>query len=112
MRRLLALVAVLLLGADPGSWTWPGPVVASVSVSDASASTPPLSGGTCYRVGCSVAVYWRVGVLPLTATAADAPSPAGWVERICLRSGYNGIAFITASGSQGVCVVAAYAPSP
>jgi hypothetical protein len=118
-KKMLAAVAVALaaaavLAVDPGQYAYPlsGAPIATVSVSTVSASTPTINGNSCYRVGCAGAqVYWRVGVLPLTAVATDNPMNASGVELVCLRSGYNGIAFITASGTA-TCAVNTYAPTP
>ncbi len=122
MRKLLAVAVCALaligagavLAADPSQNAWPlsGAPVATVSVSTASASTGAINGATCYRVGCVGAqVYWRVGVLPLTAVATDNPMNNSGVELVCLRAGYNGIAFITSAGTA-TCAVNTYAPSP
>jgi len=117
-RILLAAASLLLLvgivlAADPSQFAYPiqGPPVAGVSVSVVSASTPTLSGGTCYRVACTTTVFWRVGTLPLTALITDNPMFGPAVELICLRNGYNGVAFITAAGT-GTCTLNSYAPSP
>ncbi len=119
MRRLLALLVAVALVAlpcwasEPDQWAWPlsGAPISTVSVSTVSASTGALSGATCYRLSCSTAVFWRVGVLPLTAAVTDNYLAAGVVERLCLRASYNGIAFVTAAGT-GTCTVNTYAPSP
>ncbi len=112
---VLALVRSggIVLAADPSQNAWPlsGAPISTVSVSTTSASTGTLSGATCYRVACSVTVFWRVGTLPLTALTSDNQFFGPATELICLRSGYNGIAFVTAAGT-GTCTVNSYAPSP
>lgn len=110
---LLALVGIAL-AVDPSQNAYPisGGPISTVSVSTVSASTGTLNGSACYRVGCvGSQVYWRVGTLPLTATASDNPMNQSGVELICLRSSYNGIAFITATGTA-TCAVNTYAPYP
>ncbi len=116
MRRFLALLVAVALpcfAAEPdlSQWLVGGAPISTVSVSTTSASTPALSGGTCYRVACSTAVLFRTGVLPLTALTTDNYLPANWVERVCLRSGYNGVAFVTSAGT-GTCTVNSYASAP
>lgn len=119
MRKLVAslvsaaaLLAGAALAADPGQFAYPiqGAPIASVSTSAVSASAA-LNGGTCYRVACNTTVFWRVGVLPLTALTTDNPFYGPAVELICLRNGYNGIAFVMTAGT-GSCVINSYAPSP
>ncbi len=119
MRRLLPLLAAVALAAlpvsasEPDQWQWVtnGPPIATVAVSTTSASATGLPGAACYRVACSAQVFFRVGVAPLTALTSDSILPSPWVERVCLRSGANAIAFIVATGTAS-CTVLSLAPSP
>jgi hypothetical protein len=118
--RFFVLEVALLVGtcgraraSDASAWSWctAGPPLATVSVSTVSASATGLSGGACFRVACSAAVNFRVGTAPLTALTSDSILPSPWVERICLRNGYNAIAFVTAAGTA-TCTVLSLAPAP
>ncbi len=116
MRRLVLaflLLALPALAAEPDQWQWwtPGPPLATVSVSTTSASATGLPGASCYRVACSAQVFLRVGTAPLTALTTDSILPSTVAERICIRSGANGMAFIVATGTA-TCTVLSLAPSP
>lgn len=118
MRRFFALLVLLLLAlpataSDADSWAWytPGPPISMVAVSTTSASTGTLAGAACYRVACSASVFFRVGTLPLTALTTDSILQTPPAERVCLRAGANGMAFIVATGTA-TCTVLSLAPSP
>jgi hypothetical protein len=120
LRILFVAGVVLFVGtcvraraADPDAWQWAtsGGPIATVAVSITSASATGLSGGACFRVSCSAQVFFRVGVAPVTALTSDSILPSPWVERVCLRNGYNSIAFIVATGTA-TCSILSLASSP
>ncbi len=114
MRHLLTALLLALAPAALGAeWQWHtnGPPLATVSVSTTSASATGLAGAACYRVACSAQAFFRVGVAPLTAVTTDSILPSPWVERVCLRSGANAIAFVVATGTA-TCTVLSLAPAP
>lgn len=96
-----ATVATAAIGSG---YITAGAPAATVSISTVTAAATGLTAGSCYRVACSVACFFRTGSGTPTALTSDASFFGPAVERICLKTGSTAIAFITATGT-GTCSV-------
>lgn len=79
-----------------------GAPTATVAVSTVSAAATGLSASSCYRVACSVPLFYRSGTATPTALTTDNPFYGPAVEKVCVPSTDTALAFVTASGT-GSC---------
>lgn len=80
--------------SDPGA----AMTVTTVFAADAN-HLKTFTAGACIRIWCDAFVRYSTGTSTVTASASSIPLPGNSIEKICLESTDDSIAFITATGT-------------